>query len=52
LNGGIHALVLDGTIDIDLVRIAEKLGVQHIVATSTKVRDAPKVNLVTDDKLN
>ncbi|MBI4983385.1 DNA primase [Candidatus Woesearchaeota archaeon] len=51
LNGGIHAIVLDGTIDIDLVRIAEKLGVQHIVATGTKVKEAGRVNILMDDKL-
>lgn len=51
LNGGIHAIVLDGTIDIDLVKIAEKLNVQHIVATGTKVKEAGKVNLLMDDKL-
>jgi len=51
LNGGIHAIVLDGTIDIELVKIAEKLNVQHIVATGTKVKEAGKVNLLMDDKL-
>lgn len=51
LNGGIHAIVLDGTIDIDLVKIAERLNVQHIVATGTKVKEAGKVNLLMDDKL-
>ncbi|MFA6461570.1 MAG: DNA primase DnaG [Candidatus Woesearchaeota archaeon] len=51
LNGGIHAIVLDGTIDLELVKIAEKLNVQHIVATGTKVKEAGKVNLLMDDKL-
>lgn len=50
LNGGIYALVLDGTVDIDLVRIAEKLGIAYVVATGTKVKDA-KVGIIMDDKL-
>ncbi len=51
LSGGVHALVLDGAIDIELARIAEKLGVAHIVATSSKVREAGRVDIVTDEKL-
>ena len=52
LQGGVHALVLDGTIDIDLVRAAEKLGIQHLVGASSKVKEASKVGIWTDDKLN
>ncbi|MFH1275517.1 MAG: DNA primase DnaG [Candidatus Woesearchaeota archaeon] len=51
LNGGIYALALDGIVDIDLVRTAEKLGVSHVIATGSKVKDA-RVNIVTDDMLN
>ncbi len=52
LQGGVHALVLDGAVDIDLVRVAEKLGIQHLVGTSSKVKEASKVGVWTDDKLN
>ena len=51
LSGGVHALVLDGAIDLELARIAEKLGVAHIVATSTKIKEAGRVDIVTDEKL-
>ena len=51
LNGGIYALVLDGAVDLDLVRIAEKLGITHLVGTSNKFREASRVNILTDEKL-
>jgi len=51
LNGGVFALALDGTVDLDLVKLAEKLGVMYVVGTSSKVKEATKVNVLTDDKL-
>ena len=52
LNGGVYALVLDGAVDLDLVRTAEKFGITHLVGTSTKVKENQRVNILTDDKLN
>ena len=51
LNGGVYTLVLDGTIDMDLVKTAEKLGIKNLVGTNSKVKEAQKVNVLTDDKL-
>lgn len=51
LNGGVYALALDGTIDIDLVRTAEKLGVTHLIGTGSKVKETSRINIVTDDQL-
>ena len=51
LNGGIYALALDGVIDLDLLRIAEKLGISYLIGTSSKVQEPSKVNVLTDDKL-
>ena len=51
LNGGVHALILDGAVDVDLVRVAEKLGVKYLVGTSSKVKESQKVSILTDDKL-
>ncbi len=51
LNGGIYALALDGVIDVDLLRIAEKLGVSHLIGTSCKVQEQSRVNVITEDKL-
>ncbi len=51
LNGGIYALALDGVIDLDLLRIAEKLGISHLIGTGCKVQESSKVNVLTEDKL-
>ena len=51
LSGGIYALVLDGVIDIDLVRTAEKLGVSHLVGTSSKVKETQRITVWTEDQL-
>jgi 5S rRNA maturation endonuclease (ribonuclease M5) len=51
LNGGIYALALDGSVDIDLVRLAERLGITYVVGTNSKVKDTQKVNVLTDEKL-
>ncbi len=50
LNGGIYALALDGEVDVDLVKLAERLGITHVVGTSARVKDA-RVNILTDEKL-
>ncbi len=51
LNGGIYALVLDGTVDIDLVRLAEKLNITYIIGTNSKVKETQKISVYTDDQL-
>jgi DNA primase len=51
LNGGIYSLVLDGTIDIDLVRASEKLNITHLIGTSSKVKETQKVNIWLDEQL-
>ncbi len=50
LSGGVYALALDGAIDLDLVRLAERVGITHVVGTSSKVKES-RINVVTDDKL-
>lgn len=51
LNGGIYALALDGTIDLELVRLAERLGINHLIGTSTRVHEASKINVMTEESL-
>ena len=51
LSGGVYALVLDGHIDLELVKLAEKVGVQHIVGTNSLVKGPQKVNILTDEQL-
>ena len=51
LKSGVYAVVMDGTVDIDLVITAEKLEIIHLIGTSSKVKETQKVNVLTDDKL-
>jgi len=51
LNGGIYAIALDGAVDLELVKLAERLNITHLIGTSMKTRPTPKVNVLTDDKL-
>ncbi|MDP3734440.1 MAG: DNA primase DnaG [Nanoarchaeota archaeon] len=51
LNSGVYALVLDGTIDIELVRVAEKIGIKHIIGTNSSVQEAQKINVLMDEQL-
>ena len=51
LRGGVYALALDGAIDLDLVKIAEQLGIIHLVGVSSKVKESQRVNVMTDDQL-
>ena len=50
LNGGVYALALDGAVDMDLVRLSEKVGITHIVGSSSKVGES-RINVITEDKL-
>ena len=51
LNGGIYALVLDGAIDLDLVKVAERLSITHLVGSNTKVKSSSRINIWVDDQL-
>ena len=50
LSGGIYALVLDGAVTDDLVKLSEKLGITHVVGTSSKAKSI-RVNVLTDEQL-
>lgn len=51
LNGGVYALALDGQIDLELLRLAEKVGIIHLIGTGSKVKEPSRVNVVMDDEL-
>ncbi len=51
LNGGVYALALDGAVDVDLVRLAEKINITHLIGSSSKMKEPSKVNIWTEDKL-
>lgn len=51
LNGGIYGLALDGPVDSDLLKLAEKINVNFIIGTSNKAKEPSKVTILTDDQL-
>ena len=51
LNGGVYAIALDGAIETELVRLAEKINVTYLVGSSSKHKDPTKVLILTEDKL-
>jgi DNA primase len=51
LRSGIHSVIFDGVIDIDLVKIAERTGIKIIVGMDTKVSRSAKVKLVVKEDL-
>ncbi|MBI1968645.1 DNA primase [Candidatus Woesearchaeota archaeon] len=51
LNGGVYARALDGTVDPELVRLAEKVGVTHVLGTGSTVKEMSKVRVLTDESL-
>ncbi|MDP3639790.1 MAG: DNA primase DnaG [Nanoarchaeota archaeon] len=51
LNGGVYAIALDGTVDPDLVHLAEKVGVTHVLGTGSTVKEMSKVRVLTDESL-
>ncbi len=51
LNGGIYAVALDGEVDIELVQLAERYGISHLVGTVSKVTGSPKVNVTVEGEL-
>ncbi len=51
LNGGIYALALDGEVDTELVSLAERYGINHLVGTVSKVAETSRVNVMTEGEL-
>ncbi|MBI4141754.1 DNA primase [Candidatus Woesearchaeota archaeon] len=52
LNAGVYAVIFDGITEAGLVEIAEKSGINHIIAMDTKVPNSQaKVNIVTVNEL-
>ncbi len=46
LKSGIHTIVFDGTIDMDLVKTSERIGIKNLIAMDTKVSGNYKVNVI------
>ncbi len=51
LNGGVYALALDGSVDIELLKTAERLGIIYVIGTSSRVKEPSKVQVLTEEKL-
>ncbi|MBR9683378.1 DNA primase [Candidatus Woesearchaeota archaeon] len=51
VNEGIYAIVLDGDVDGDLVKVAGNLKVKHIVGSVIKTKETYGVNVLNDSKL-
>lgn len=53
VSSGIYAVILDGAVDQELIRTAERVKVQHIVGSDTRaVRNiVTRINIVTDEDL-
>ncbi|MDO8511461.1 MAG: DNA primase DnaG [Nanoarchaeota archaeon] len=51
LNGGIYAIALDGEVDTELVRLAERYGITHVVGTASKATETQKVSVLVEAEL-
>ena len=51
LNTGVYAVVFDGSADRNIVEIASRAKVKHIVAMSSSVNNPRGINIVTVNKL-
>jgi len=52
LKSGVHAIVFDGTIDRDLVRVAERTTVNYIIAMDSKIKNSDtKITILTSNDL-
>ena len=51
LNGGIYAIALDGEVDMELVRLAERYGITHVVGTASKATENPRVSVLVEAEL-
>jgi DNA primase len=52
LKSGVHAVVFDGTIDRELVKVAERTTVRYIVAMDSKVKqNETRITVLTDGDL-
>jgi DNA primase len=51
LNSGVYAIVLDGQIESDLVKIAESIKIKFLIANDSKINSANQLTILTGDKL-
>ncbi|MFP4403482.1 MAG: DNA primase DnaG [Candidatus Woesearchaeota archaeon] len=51
LNSGIYAVVFDGSIEKDLLSVAEKTDIKFLIAMENKLKQPSKVTILTVDEL-
>jgi DNA primase len=51
LKTGVHTIIFDGTIEMDLLKTSERLGIKNLIAMETKVSGNMKVNVLTKEDL-
>ena len=51
LNTGVYAIILDGAVEKDLLNIADRIGVQFLIAMNTKVKPTQKVAIITQNNM-
>jgi len=51
LNTGVYAVVFDGVVDGELVKVCESSGISHVVAMDNQVKGNVHVNIVTAAQL-
>lgn len=48
MSGGVYAIVLDGEIDKNIVQLAERIRIKHVIGMNSKIKDA-KTNILTQN---
>jgi|TARA_Y100000034_G_scaffold93389_1_gene113009 DNA primase len=51
LKSGINTVVFDGTIDLDLIKLAERTRIKNLIAMDSKIARSMKVNILTKEDL-
>ena len=52
MGQGVYAIVLDGPVDKELIRTAEKGNVRHVVGMDSKISsNETRINVITEEQL-
>ena len=51
LGSGMYAVIFDGSLDKDLVQVAEKTNINYLIASQSKVKSSDKLKIYTQDDL-
>jgi len=51
LNGEVYALVFDGSVDKEIVEVAERSRIRHLIGMDSKVHSQGRVNIIVAEEL-